>query len=342
MTAREIVKRRMSHMGTNETPYTLAVESGLAKRLADHYGGDDWQDRLLKTYVVSYLEVDTVRLQPIDDVHSRDALGAIWRMDKRPWHMEETPLAEPTLLGYEFPSSESFVKPILENKPQATERYNADNEHYRVINMGWGIFEALWRMRGFENALADLLLEEEFCFEATERITSLYMDMLRACADVPADAYLFGDDWGDQRGVIMGAKTWRKYFKPCWARIYAEVHRQGKIVMQHSCGSICDIYEDLIEIGMDVHESVQPEARGMEPLGLKERFGGRLGFWGCLGSQGILTHGTPQEIRAEIFRLADIFHKDGGYILAPAKPLPDEMPLEKAIAVIETLRDING
>lgn len=341
MTAREIVRKRIAHEGTRETPYTIEFEPALLKKLTEHYGCEDWQEKLLKQYTVSFLTVDTVRLEKIDDNFSRDALGAIWRMDKRPWHIEHNPLAEPALNGFTFPTSEFFTAPILANKQRAIEKYNADCEHYRIINMGWGIFEALWRLRGFENALADLLLEEDFCFEATSRITQLYVDMLRACAGVPADAYLFGDDWGDQRGVIMGAKTWRKYFKPCWAKIYEEVHRQGKTVVQHSCGSICDIYDDLIEIGMDTHESVQPEAHGMAPEIIKARYGGRLSFWGCLGSQGILTHGTPKEIGAEIFRLAKLFRESGGYVLAPAKPLPDEMPLEKAIAVIEALSGIN-
>lgn len=342
MTAREIVKTRLAHRGTDETPYSLAVEDGLNKRLAEHYGCENWQDKLLKKYIASYLDVDTVRLEKIDETRSRDALGAVWRMDMRPWHIEYNPLKEPVLKGYQFPTSEFFTVPVFANKQAAIKKFNDDGEHFRVIGMGWGIFESLWRLRGFENTLMDLLLEEDFCFEAIERITQPYIDMLEACADVPADAYLFGDDWGDQRGVIMGAKTWRKYFKPSWEKIYREVHRQGKTVMQHSCGSICGIYDDLIEIGMDVHESVQPEAQGMAPELLKEKFGGRLSFWGCLGSQGILAHGTPQEIRAEIFCLAGLFRESGGYILAPAKPLPDEMPLEKALAVIEALQEING
>ncbi len=341
MTAREIIQRRLAHKGTAETPYTVAFEPELLARLNAHYGGQDWLHTLLKEYTVSFLSVDTVRLEQVDEVYSRDALGAMWRMDKRPWHIEGNPLPEPTLQGYRFPDSALFTEPVLRDKPRAIAQYEADHEHYRIINMGWGIFEALWRLRGFENALTDLLLEEEFCFEATQRLTDLYVDMLRACEDVPADAFLFGDDWGDQRGVIMGAKTWRKYFKPCWARIYEEVHRQGKVAVQHSCGSIWEIYDDLIEIGMDAHESVQPEAHGMEPERLQAIYGDRLSFWGCLGSQGILNHGTPEEIRAEIFRLAALFRDKGGYVLAPAKPLVDEMPLEKAIAVIEALRDIN-
>jgi len=65
-------------------------------------------------------------------------------------------------------------------------------------------------------------------------------------------------------------------------------------------------------------------------------------FWGCLGSQSVLTHGSPKEIRAEIFRLAELFRIDGGFVLSPAKPLMDEMPLDKAVAVIEALSELNG
>lgn len=91
----------------------------------------------------------------------------------------------------------------------------------------------------------------------------------------------------------MGAETWRRFIKPCWEKIYREVHRQGKVTIQHSCGSIAEIYDDLIEIGMDCHESVQPEAAGMAPDRLKRDFGSRLSFWGCLGTQGLLQNGTP-------------------------------------------------
>ena len=341
MTAREIIKKRIAHEGTDETPYSVVIEPELLQRLNVYYGNDRWYYPLLKQYTVSFLNVDTVKLYKIDDTHYRDAIGAIWRTDKLPWFIEYNPLIEPAFKNYKFPDSTCFTTPILENKVIASEQYDADGEHFRIINMGWGIFETFWRLRGFENALMDMLLEEDFCFEATREITRLYLEMVRACADVPADAYLFGDDWGDQRGIIMGIETWRKFIKPCWARIYEEVHRQNKIVIQHSCGSICDIYNDLIEIGMDVHESVQPEAHGMAPEIIKAQFGDRLSFWGCLGSQGILTHGTPGEIRTEIFRLANLFKESGGYVLSPSKSLPNEMPVEKAIAVINALHDIN-
>ena len=340
MTAREIITKRLNHEGTDVTPYYLPIEPLLEKRLADYYKDENWREKKLRSFVCEYLTVDTQLYEEIDAVYQRDAYGAIWRMDKKPWHLEKPPLCEPTLEGYSFPDSSVFVKPILEKKAEAIRLYEANDEQYRLIHMGWGIFETTWRLRGFENALTDMIVDEDFYSEMTEKTTELYLEMLRACADVPADAYLFGDDWGDQRGVIFGPERFRKFIKPCWEKIYAEVHRQGKKAIQHSCGSIAEIYDDLIEIGLDCHESVQPEAAGMAPEVLKEKWGKRISFWGCLGSQGILTHGSPTEIKAEIKRLAELFRKDGGYVLAPAKALVDEMDIDRAVAVIEALAEL--
>jgi uroporphyrinogen decarboxylase len=342
MNAREIIKKRLNHEGTEITPYTVAFEPGLYNRLTEYYKDADWESKKLRRFTVSHLTVDTVLMEKIDETYSIDGYGALWRTDKKPWHLEKNPLSEPTLSNAEFPPAEKFVKPVLEKKQKAIKQFEAEDEKFRIIKMGWGIFEHTWRMRGFENALMDMLTDEDFYKELTERLTDNYIAMLKACEDVPADAYLFGDDWGDQRGVIMGKNTWVKFIKPCWERIYKEVHRQGKKVIQHSCGSIAEIYDDLAEIGMDCHESVQPEAYSMAPEVIKEKYGKKLSFWGCLGSQGILTNGTPGEIRNEIFRLHNLFKKEGGYVLAPAKPLTDQMPIEKAVAVIETLGELSA
>lgn len=342
MTAREIIKKRLNHEGTEITPYSLYIEPVLYQKLTDYYKDKNWQSKKLRQFECSYLTVDTVLMEQCDDIYSKDGYGAIWRMDRQPWHLQTPPLSEPSLDGYHFPTAEKFVTPILKNKAEAIKKYNQDNEHYRIINMGWGIFEHTWRLRGFENALTDTITDEDFYFEITQKLTDNYIAMLKACEDVPADAFLFGDDWGDQRGVMIGQERWKKFIKPCWERIYKEVHRQGKIAIQHSCGSIVTIYDDLAEIGMDCHESVQPEAFGMEPSLIKKQFGDKISFWGCLGSQGVLSSGTPKEIEHEIKRLHNLFQEDGGYVLAPAKPLSDQMNLDSAVAVIETLAELNG
>jgi uroporphyrinogen decarboxylase len=112
--------------------------------------------------------------------------------------------------------------------------------------------------------------------------------------------------------------------------------------MTHCCGSIAAIMPDIIEMGVDVLESVQPEAAGMCPYELKRQWGDRITFWGCLGSQSTIPYGTPEQIKAEIRRLCAEMGKGGGFILAPAKPLQPETPTENAVAVLEAFTSQDG
>ncbi|HBQ64723.1 MAG TPA: hypothetical protein DD727_07355 [Clostridiales bacterium] len=336
MKLRDYVLNQIKHRDTHPVPFTFACESEVAQRLTEYYGSTDWRKKVPK-YMASYLTVSTLQEVQTDSSHRVDGYGAVWRTDRLPWHLEKQPLPEPTLKGYNFPALSKFVDPVLKNKVEAIPKIQADTESFHVIGMGWGIFEVSWRLRGFENVLMDMVDDPDFYRELTARITELYVGMVRACADVPADAFLFGDDWGDQRGVTMGPDRWREFIKPCWKQVYDEVHRQGKIVMSHSCGSVADILDDAIEIGLDVLESVQPEAAGMNTLELKKRFGDRITFYGCLGSQSLIPYGTPYEIRHTVRRLCKEAGKGGGLILAPAKPLRPETPTENAVALLEAL-----
>ena len=172
-----------------------------------------------------------------------------------------------------------------------------------------------------------------------DRLTKLFLAFVDVWADVPADAIMFGDDWGFQQGVLLGPERWRTFIKPRWAKVYQAVHDQGKRTISHSCGSVVDIMPDIIEIGLDVLESVQPEARGMNPYALKKEFGSQITFWGCLGSQSTIQFSSPQGIAAEVRRLCAGMGAGGGYILAPAKSLQPGTPVENAAAVVEAFTE---
>ena len=197
------------------------------------------------------------------------------------------------------------------------------------------MWETYWGIRGFENALMDCVSEPDFFAELLDHLTDLYLDQLELFADIPADAFMFGDDWGDQRGTMIGPQRWCDFLKPRYARIYEAAHAQGKIAISHCCGSVSDILPDVIEIGLDVLESVQPEAVGMNPYELKKAWGDKITFWGGLGSQSTIPFGSPGEIRSEIQHLKSEMGDGGGYILAPAKSLQPETPTENAVAVLE-------
>ncbi len=336
MNPRDVMLDTINHRQPLCVPYTLAFESDVEQRLNTYYGGSHWKDRLTR-FVTHVGAVDTDKKEVIDAVYNRDPYGGIWRSDRLPWHLETPPLARPSFDGYTFPAAEDFFRPDW--KAQALKTCAENTDTFRVADLGWGLFERSWNLRGFENILVDVMDNPEFFEEALDRIMHLYLDFVEYTADLPIDGILFGDDWGDQRGVIIGPKRWRKFIKPRWAQVYEAVHRHGKIVMHHSCGSVAAIMPDIIEIGVDVLESVQPEAAGMNPYALKQQWGDKITFWGSLGSQSTIPFGTPESIRAEIRSLRNVMGQNGGYILAPAKPLMSETPTENAVAIVEAFAE---
>ena len=337
MSNRQIMSDTFLHKKPSITPYSLHVEDEVADKLTVYYGGDGWRSRI-KTFYDSPFNISTTMERRIDDVYGIDAFGSLWRNDRRPWHLEKPVLGKASFEGFKFPDAGLFLEPLIKKNAigEARRIMDGDPDNFHMINMGWGIFEHTWRIRGFENAMMDMVTEENFYEELVGRLTDLFVELVKYCAEVKADAIMFGDDWGDQRGVIIGPALWRKYFKPAWKRVYDEVHKQNKYVITHCCGSYVDIIPDLIEIGLDMAESVQPEAAGMNPYELKRRFGDKMCFWGGLGSQSVIPYGTPVEIKAEIKKLREIMGADGGYILSPAKPLQSEIPVENAVAVLES------
>lgn len=337
MKPRDIVLETIHHGQPPKVPYDLLFEDNVDLRIDEYYGSTSWRQRLTP-YLVGVTAAFTDPRTPIDAIRYRDAYGGIWRTDRRPWHLEKPALDRPSFDNYDFPTPEVFYRPDM--REEGRQRIaNLNGESFVVGNLGWGLFERTWIMRGFENSLMDVTQNPDFFEESLERMMNLYLKLVDYTCAIDVDGILFGDDWGSQQGVILGPKRWRQLLKPRWAKIYERVHSYGKIVMHHSCGSVADIMPDIIEIGMDVLESVQPEAAGMNPYELKKKWGDKITFWGCLGSQSIIPFGTPAQIKAEIRKLRREMAPGGGYLMAPAKPLQLETPTENAIAILEAFTE---
>jgi len=338
LTPRDILFAQIYHDETHPVPYVLGFEGNVAEDLDAYYGGQAWRGKLTQ-YMVGIGGVERRKYIPVDDNTHKDLFGSLWRTDRRPYHLVEPALHEPSLDGYVMPSGKDFVpSDLLEQGHRLLKEHP---ETFSFIGMGWGLWETSWGIRGFENALMDCVAEPFFYEELLDHLTDHYLEQIELCRDLPADAVLFGDDWGDQRGVIMGPERWRRYFKPRYARIYEAVHAQGKICMSHCCGSVREILPDILEIGLDVLESCQPEAAGMNPYELKREYGDRITFWGCLGSQSILAFGSVDDIHREVIRLRAEMGRGGGFILAPAKALQPGTPVENAAAVVEAFTGLS-
>jgi uroporphyrinogen decarboxylase len=326
------VLAQIQHQETDPIPYTLRFEGDVEERLDAYYGGTGWRNRVDNA-------IQRVTSPPLGVVGDgpgdlyTDPYGSVWRVDRRPFHLVEPALKSPSLDGYSFPDLDDlFTDDWLAETLSAIEEAK---DHFVVAGFSFGLFERTWALRGFDDALADAAAQPEFYEELMEAVAEHQLAIVDRLLELPVDGIMFGDDWGYQRGVLLGPERWRRTLKPRLARMYERVHTAGKYTLSHCCGSIVDIMDDLIEIGLDVLESVQPEARGMDPYQLKRDFGGRMAFWGGLGSQSTIPFGSPDEIRGEVARLCRQMGRGGGYILAPAKPLQPETPTENAVAVVE-------
>lgn len=328
-TPRDRVLAQIRHRETDPIPYTLGWEGDVGERLDAYYGSAAWRDLIdnaIRHVPGPNLVVDTSAGPLFTDVY-----GSTWRVDRRPWHLQQPALKEPSLQRYTFPE----VGPLFAAgwKEQAIRAWEAVSDHFTVAGFGFGLFERTWTLRGFADVLADAAAEPGFYDELVEQIAVHQLAIIDRLLELPVDGIMFSDDWGYQQGVLLGPDRWRRFIKPRLARMYERVHGAGKLTLSHCCGSIVDVIPDLIEIGLDVLESIQPEA--MDPYDLKRRYGRDITFWGGLGSQSVIPFGTPEEIKDEVMRLCREMGRGGGYVLAPAKALQPETSSANAAAVLE-------
>lgn len=335
---RDLVNARIKHHETPQTPYTLSFEGDVAERLDAHYGSAEWRGRLRSA--IRHAPGPNLVVDMDAGPLTTDPYGTVWRVDRRPFHLEHPALPEPSLADLTLPNLDSVFAPGWRARAEAA--IAADPGAFWVAGFGFGLFERTWTLRGFDGALMDAAGEPAFYDALVERVAEHQMEVIARLLTLPVDGIMFSDDWGYQQGVLIGPQRWRRFLKPRLARMYAQVHAAGRYTLSHCCGSVVDILPDLIEIGLDVLESVQPEARGMDPYALKRRFGDGICFWGGLGSQSTIPFGTPDEIRAEVARLCQEMGRGGGYILAPAKALQPETPTANAVAVVEAFIEQGG
>jgi len=330
-TPRDRVYAQIQHQETDVIPYTLRFEGDVAEQLDVYYGGDGWRSLLDDS--IRRLPGPPLEIYETGDRTYTDLYGSVWQVDHRTFHLVEPALKAPSLEGFAFPGLDVIFQPGWEETVlQAIEQ---QQDRFLVIGFGTGLFERSWGLRGFEETMVDIVANLDFYQELIARLTEHQMSIVERLLELPVDGILFADDWGYQQGVLVGAERWRRLFKPGLARMYERVHEAGKITLTHCCGGIEEILPDLIEIGLDVYQSVQPEPKNNNPYELKKKYGDRMTFWGGLGSQSTIQFGTPDEIRAEVARLCREMGSGGGYILAPAKALQPGTPMENAAAVVE-------
>ncbi len=197
------------------------------------------------------------------------------------------------------------------------------------------VFEQSWYIRGFEDMLTDLLAAPEVAHYFFERTAAFQKVVAEQFARAGADIIIAGDDVAGQSGLLMNIETWREFLKPRLAATVRAVKAANPraFVFYHSDGNVEPLIPDLIEIGIDILNPVQPEC--MDPAAIKRRYGKQLSFWGTVSVQKTMPFGTPEDVRREVrARIRDVA-RGGGLILAPAHVLNPEVPWENIVAFFE-------
>ena len=330
---------QIKHQETELVPYRLAFETeALMDNLDAFFGDRSWRTELDNHILYLDQPHPGLAIPPTNPTYGhlwKDCFGGQWNITKHPSHIEIPPISIPDLSGFSFPEVKNCISPNWVEESCKTIKNNPD--YFIVARLGFGLFERSWALRGFENALLDSSTEQAFYSDLINGIANFQSELLIFILEhIPVDGILFADDWGFQKGILIGAPRWRKYFKQHYQKLYKITHQAGRFTLNHVCGSVYEIIPDLIEIGLDVLESVQPEAKNMNPYLLKREFGNDITFFGGIGSQSTIQFSTPDEIKNEVNQLLEEMPVGGGYILAPAKPIQPGTPIENAAALIES------
>ena len=153
------------------------------------------------------------------------------------------------------------------------------------------------------------------------------------------DVFMMGDDFGAQKGPLVSPDMWRRFFKKRFRDYIDLAHAFGIKVMHHTCGSVRALIPEFIDCGLDILQSIQPQAAGMDLAELKREFGRDLCFHGSIDIQGALPRGTPDDVRREVKTRMDAGKSGGGFIISTAHNILPDTPTENILALFEAYRE---
>jgi len=197
------------------------------------------------------------------------------------------------------------------------------------------IFGKAWALRGYEQLLMDFVAEPDLAQEILEIPLRYHRAAAERLTRIGVDMIWLGDDIGHQSGLVMSPRHWRRFLKPRMADLIASLKAINPrvVIAYHTDGCVYDVIADLIEIGVDVLNGVQPSA--MDPVRLKREYGHELCFWGSMDEQETMSFGTPADVRRQARERISTLGAGGGLILGPTHHVALDTPPENFWALVE-------
>lgn len=283
-----------------------------------------------------------------DDDTFYDSYGQVWKRAFPYYYTGEGILKDATRID----DIESRVRwPDLSDPrwthgvAQRAQLLHEQTDYFVVMRMvaSHGPFQTACDLRGTEAFLMDMGLNPEFAQALLDRVTTAIESLLKLAMQAGGKYFdmveLPGDDYAGNTNTLMSPGMFRKFIKPCIARLVnvIKVHNPNTKVMLHSDGAITKLIPDIISLGVDVIHPLEPLAATNLPA-IKEQFGKQLSFLGGIDISHAMP-GTREDVIAETKLRISQLASGGGYILAPSNHLQADVPVENVVTLFETARE---
>jgi len=204
------------------------------------------------------------------------------------------------------------------------------------------IWEASWYLRSMEELMIDMMMGDEKAMALLDLITQFSVSKARCYAEAGVDILSLGDDIGTQNSIMIDVGLWETWLKPRLEKVIraAREVNPGILIFYHSCGQINPFIEQLIEVGVDILNPVQPECMSFDEV--HDLYGERLSFWGTLGTQELLPFGTREQVRETTLSRLNRCGEKGGIVIGPTHIVEPEVPWENLTAIKDGIKQFEG
>jgi len=372
MTHRERVMAALEHIEPDRVPMDLggslastvvgSAYPGLraALGLPVHESADTWKYASLAEIdedVRQVLDVDIVHapratgagaaVQVLSDATFVDEWGVRWhKPEGGHYYVERAPFeAEATVQAVErhrWPRPRDLVR--MEGVVESLRQLRNQTDYAVSLELRGRVLSMGQFLRGFENWMVDLAVNEPFVEALLERTTQIQIeanDTVLRQVDGLVDIVYTSDDLGGQNGPLVSPGCFERLFKPHFRRIWehARAHTSAKL-MHHCCGSVYRFIGDFVELGVQALNPIQVSAADMDPARLKAEFGRYLTFWGGVDTRRVMPRGGPNDVRDEVALRIRQMARGGGYILAAVHNLQPEVPPENIVAMYRAGKEL--
>ncbi len=354
MTSKERVMKALKREKADRPACDLRCTPEVWEALYRHFNAEKTEDVLDKLDVdMRWITAGSLpfigpreRSTPTLGGEGTDIFGCVMKAAKNKYNtyyeFSEHPLANcktaEEVYEYSWPSLDwwdySEIKGIIKAHKKTDDR--------AIMFFAGGTFETPWYMRGMEQFLVDLYENPDIVNAICTKVGEYYYQRaLRVidAAEGEIDIIGSGGDIGGQECLMLSPDVWREIIKPHTACLVEPFKKMGLGTFYHSCGSVSQVIDDLIEIGVDILDPIQVTAKNMQPEYLSEKFADRISFHGAIDEVELLPNASPAEVYKETQRIISILGKNGGFIVSPSHQVQGDTSVENITALFDAVKD---